>query len=95
MGFAGLAVPAGDALAFVILTTAANAIVRPLHDRMPVLLSDSTVEPWLSRGDASVRAPAPDGWLAAREVSLLVNSPANDGPELLEAAPPGRQLELV
>lgn len=95
MGFAGLAVPAGDALAFVILTTAANAIVRPLHDRMPVLLSASTVEPWLSRGDASVLAPAPDGWLAAREVSPLVNSPANDGPELLEAAPPGRQLELV
>lgn len=33
---------------FVVLTTAANASMRPVHDRMPVIISSSAARPWLS-----------------------------------------------
>lgn len=32
---------------FVILTTAANASMAPVHDRMPLILEESEIEPWL------------------------------------------------
>lgn len=94
LAFAGLATERQGALAFVILTTTANELLRPLHDRMPVLLSPEAAEAWLTRPDAGLLAQAPDGWLAAREVSARVNAVANDGPELLEAPEPQRQMRL-
>ena len=81
--------------AFVILTTAANDLVRPVHDRMPVLLSRDMATAWLSGRDGASLAPAPGGALASREVSSLVNDVAHDGPELLDAPAPPRQLTLV
>ena len=92
--FAGLALGRGEEAAFVILTTEANDLVRPVHDRMPALLQGDAPERWLASGDASVLAPAPAGLLAAREVSPLVNAVSNDGPELLGAPAPEEQLEL-
>ncbi len=92
--FAGLSAGRAGSLAFVILTTTANDLVRPLHDRMPVLLSPEGAERWLSCPDAALLAPAPASWLATREVSARVNAVANDGPELLEPPAPARQLTL-
>jgi putative SOS response-associated peptidase YedK len=93
--FAGLVTEHGGSSAFVILTTAANDLVRPMHDRMPVLLSLEGAERWLARPDPDVLVPAPAGWLVAREVSARVNSIAADGPEVLEPPAPARQLRLV
>lgn len=92
---AGLAVECQGSLGFVILTTAANGLVAPLHDRMPALLAPDGAAAWLSGPDVSLLAPAPEGWLAAREVSAAVNAVANDGPELLERPAPARQLKLL
>jgi putative SOS response-associated peptidase YedK len=92
--FAGLAAERHGTLAFVILTTAANDLMRPIHDRMPVLLSPEGAEAWLAGGDTGLLVPAPDSWLALREVSLRVNAVANDGPELLDAPAPVRQLRF-
>ena len=36
---------------FVILTTAANNSIAPLHDRMPVILSSAEKKDWLSGAD--------------------------------------------
>ena len=93
--FAGLATERAGSLAFVILTTTANDLVRPLHDRMPVLLSREGAERWLARPDTDLLTPAPAAWLAMREVSARVNAVANDGPELLEPPVPERQLKLI
>ncbi len=87
LAFAGLATERQGALAFVILTTTAN-------DRMPVLLSPEAAEAWLARPDPGLLAPAPDGWLAAREVSTRVNTVTNDGPELFDGPEPQRQTKL-
>lgn len=93
--FAGLATERQGALAFVILTTTANKLVRPIHDRMPVLLSPEDAEAWLATPNALVLKSAPHGWLAAREVSPRVNSVTNDGPELLDGPEPQQQMKLL
>jgi putative SOS response-associated peptidase YedK len=95
LAFAGLAFERAGLLAFVILTTAANDLMRPVHDRMPVLLSPDSATAWLARPDPALLTPAPATCLVAREVSARVNSVANDGPELLDPPVPARQLSLL
>lgn len=73
---------------FTILTTSANARLAPLHDRMPVVLGEEALEPWLDPASdpatlERLLAPAPDGLLDAWPVSTLVNAPANDEPGCL------------
>ena len=72
-----------------IITTAANDLLRPIHDRMPVILSMDMEAFWLdgSVDDpgalGSVLTPYADDAMEAYEVSTLVNSAANDGPEVI------------
>ena len=72
-----------------IITTSANELLRPIHHRMPVILPREKEGYWLDRSieDStelrSVLAPYPDDAMEAYEVSTLVNSVANDGPELV------------
>ena len=74
-----------------IITTTANDLLRLVHDRMPVVLPRELEELWLDRSIdgpgalGSVLTPYLDGAMEAYEVSTLVNSAANDGPEVIEA----------
>ena len=73
-----------------IITTGPNAVMRPIHDRMPVVLPPEAWDRWLDKGVADVAdllAPAPDDLLVRTKVSTKVNSVRNDGPELLEPVP--------
>lgn len=96
IAFAGLwerwRAPDGGAIeTAAILTTAANADVAHLHDRMPVMLAPEDVDMWLDPTapraalDLLLRAPA-EGLLEAYPVSRAVNSPANDAPALITPA---------
>jgi putative SOS response-associated peptidase YedK len=83
--------PAGEeVLSFTIITTSANELLRPIHDRMPVLLGKEQVEIWLDHSNydqellTSLLAPYPAERMAAYQVSAYVNSPANEGPECIE-----------
>lgn len=73
-----------------ILTTAANEIVKPLHDRMPVILAPEGVGRWCAAHDdelAGARATLADNandGLVYWPVSTVVNNPRNDGPQLIE-----------
>lgn len=73
-----------------IITTDANADTSRIHDRMPVLLTDSNaVLAWLEKKTPieellPMLAPAREGSLLARAVSTQVNSPRRDGPQLIE-----------
>jgi putative SOS response-associated peptidase YedK len=54
---------------YTILTTQPNAIMEPIHDRMPVIIADDEVDAWLDAdtSPATVRAlcmPCPSEWLA-------------------------------
>jgi putative SOS response-associated peptidase YedK len=88
--------------ATTILTTTPNGDIAPLHDRMPVVLSDEDAATWVLEDMsleqlAKLLLPCPDGWLHLTAVSPLVNDVRNQGPELLdpEALPPEFQLELL
>ena len=69
---------------FAIVTTDANAPMRTVHDRMPVILAPDGWAEWLEGDDpAHLMRPAPDDLLRFWPVSRAVNSPRNNGPELL------------
>jgi putative SOS response-associated peptidase YedK len=68
---------------FTIMTTAANEFMSAIHDRMPVILGQAAEETWLDPNIESQEAlqrmlkPCPSAWLAATEISSLVNSAKN------------------
>ena len=73
-----------------IITTEANGIVRPFHDRMPAITPPDKFDLWL---DPSVHEkekllpvlkPYPDDEIELYEVSARVNSPKNDSKENIE-----------
>ena len=77
---------------FAIITTDANAPMRAVRDRMPVILAPDDWAEWLEGADPSaLLRPTPDGLLRLRPVAKAVNTPRNNGPELLavQAAVPG------
>ncbi|GAB3542475.1 SOS response-associated peptidase [Pontibacter brevis] len=79
-------------LSYTLITTEPNELMRPIHDRMPVLLHPEEEELWLSDARAdehllSLLNPYPSEEMKSYPVSKLVNSPANDTPKVLEPAP--------
>lgn len=86
---------------FTIITTEAAPGVRDIHERMPLILRPDQYEAWLTgegetpqgvdRLKALIRPYA--GVLEATPISRAVNSPRNDGPELLRPVDPGERTE--
>ena len=75
---------------FAIITGPPNDVVRPIHDRMPVVLEDDAWPRWLdpAAGDPgelqALLLPAGGLELTAYRVGLLVNNVRFDGPDLIE-----------
>ena len=95
MGFAGLYTwwrsPENEWVpSCTIVTTAANRFMEPIHDRMPVILTEGAYETWLDPMNDEMAElkelliPYPSDEMQAIEVAPLVNKVANDGPELIE-----------
>jgi putative SOS response-associated peptidase YedK len=72
-----------------ILTTMPNELVQPIHNRMPVILSQETESLWLdpmtNKYDelSHLLSPYPSAEMKSRLVSRKVNSVKNNGPELI------------
>jgi len=80
--------PNGPLFTCCIITTAANDLVKPLHDRMPAILGPEDFARWLdpvARPDQllPLLRPCSSDVLEAVPVGTAVNSPKNDGPECL------------
>ena len=77
-------------LTCTIITTDAVGDLASVHDRMPLILGEGDWDRWLdpdAPAPADLLATPPDiAGIAMREVSTLVNSIANNGPELIEPA---------
>ena len=72
-----------------VITTAANATMAPVHNRMPVLLPKAMWSLWLDPHNdqiemlAGLLVPAPEGVLTLYEVSTEVNNVRNNGRGLI------------
>jgi putative SOS response-associated peptidase YedK len=72
-----------------IITTDANDLVRPAHDRMPVILPGDAEDRWLDSGERSrdgllrLLKPYPADEMAAYDVTPIVNSAAHDAPDCI------------
>lgn len=83
--------PAGEIVeSFSILTTQANSLIEQIHDRMPVILHRVEHQIWLDRTVNDpldlqrLYQPYPSELLQEWAVTNLVNSPRNDGAELIQ-----------
>jgi putative SOS response-associated peptidase YedK len=94
-GFAGLwetwSSPDGQTLkTCTIITTEPNELIKPIHDRMPVIVPREFEDVWLDPTPKAreelerVLRPYRAEELELFEVSSLVNSPTNDGPECIQ-----------
>ncbi len=73
-----------------VLTTEPNALVQDIHDRMPVILSPASYRDWLNPKAPAFNLkrllrPFPADDMICHPVSRVVNSPANDSSECIEA----------
>lgn len=98
-GFAGLyenwVSPKGENIrTCTIITTEPNEVMRPIHDRMPVIIPMDQEDVWLNPSFEnpsrllSLLKAYPAEEMETYEVSALVNSPANDSPECLSRVTP-------
>ena len=77
-----------------ILTTAANELLRPLYERMPVILDGARAEEWLDTRNADeafqkrIAASAPAEELALYPVGHAVSGVKREGPGLIAPAEP-------
>jgi putative SOS response-associated peptidase YedK len=77
---------------FTIVTTSANELMEPVHDRMPVILPEDVVDLWLDPKEQDYEKlqkllrPVSNDYLSARRVSQRANSVKNDDPSLIEPA---------
>jgi len=89
--FAGIYESATDVRpeTFLVFTTKPNALVAKIHNRMPVILPDEMAKRWIAPGPMTPEqlvdftGSYAAAKMEARPVSVLVNNPRNDSPELL------------
>lgn len=95
MAFAGIwsryVKPDGEKLfTCSIITTAANGMMKSIHDRMPVILDEITQKAWLQKDVASAHElkklliPFDENLMEKYVVSKEVNRPANDHPDIIK-----------
>jgi len=81
--------PAGEVVeTFTIITCASNGLVRPLHERMPVIVSRKDYDTWLDPDVPAERVkellqPYPAERMTLWRVGALVNNPRNDSEECI------------
>ena len=101
LAFAGIWKQVGSHLQATVITTAPNADMGGVHDRMPVILSPDAWIDWLSTTPLSdnlrrsLLSPSTDGTLSRWPVGRGVGSIRNDYPSLLDPVePPAIPQEL-
>jgi len=71
-----------------VVTTEANKLMQPIHNRMPVVISADAMSDWLNSEDRQVvdqlMQPAPDAVLKSVRVSKYVNNARNEGEKCIE-----------
>jgi putative SOS response-associated peptidase YedK len=89
----------GELRTCTIITGAANELVRPIHDRMPVILQSEHYREWIAAGDRDAAdilpllATYPAEAMEAFPVSNVVNNAMSDIPDCVEPLKRGQRGE--
>jgi putative SOS response-associated peptidase YedK len=94
IGFAGLysiwrSLEGEDICTFTIITTDANELLRPIHDRMPVIIPKDKEDLWLDPKTAdkekllALLTPYPSEEMEFYRISPIMNKPEYDSPEAI------------
>jgi putative SOS response-associated peptidase YedK len=72
-----------------VIVGEANAIARPVHERMPVILGERDWDTWMNPDSPAETAkamlrPCPEEWIRTYPVSRAVSHPRNEGPQLID-----------
>lgn len=71
-----------------LITTEANKVMAPIHNRMPALIPQEAMQDWLQSEDTHVidalMQPAADDSISAVEVSSYVNNAKNEGEKCIK-----------
>jgi putative SOS response-associated peptidase YedK len=71
-----------------LITTDANSVMQPVHNRMPALIPQKAMQDWLCSQDTHVidalMKPAADDSIIAVEVSGYVNNARNEGEQCIK-----------
>jgi putative SOS response-associated peptidase YedK len=92
--------PEGSVESCTLLTTQPNELMRPLHNRMPVILEPKDYDLWIDPGIRQTDLllpllyPYPAEQMAAFPVSRRVNNPDNDDPQCIVPLPHGESAAL-
>ena len=83
--------PAGlEIISCAIITTGANSLLMPIHDRMPVIIQKNMHDRWLNTSGSldtqviPLLKPFPPELMSFHHVSKTVNSPKHNTPECIE-----------
>jgi len=80
--FAGLFKIVDDKFRFGIITTTPNSFMKPIHNRMPVILGKKEEKDWLNSelkvALKDISTEFPNTQMSSYPISTLVNSPRND-----------------
>ncbi len=77
-----------------LITTTPNEVVRPLHDRRPVILRGAAIDTWLDLAVSEparlepLLAPLPGELMKSTPVSPRMNNVRHESPDCIEAVPP-------
>jgi len=86
----GVTGPGPAVESFTIIVTEANQSLKPIHDRMPVILDPSTYDMWLESKDTTIPLALLQSPVSVRvtayRVSKRVNAPKNDDAAVIEPA---------
>ena len=74
-----------------IIVTEGNAMMKPIHDRMPVIIDPEDYDRWLNPASdghylIGLLQPHAEQGFEAYPISTAVNKPQNNGPDLLKRA---------
>lgn len=79
-----------EILSATIITTKPNDFMKPIHNRMPVILAPSSYDSWLNPNEIvpgsldDLLVPYPSQEMEAFPVSTFVNNPRNDSPQCIQ-----------
>lgn len=75
-------------LSTTIITCEANAIMSPIHSRMPVILGREQWNQWLEHADQALLQPCPEDWLEAFQVSSKISNSRYQMADSIDPIPP-------